>query len=126
MAWAGRPSCLGQKTVYGDGSLGTERAAIGELEWDDPGQLDNLVRLFRSGLHEPAAAPLRFFVAGPVLPGDPLQVSCLAQGAVDDGWVEVSLGGHLLETLHLPALAAGTVGRVRPPGATPGARALYE
>jgi hypothetical protein len=101
--------------------------AIGELEWDDPGQLDNLVRLFRSGLHESAAAALRFFVpTGPVNPGEPLQVSCLAQAPVEDGWVEVSVGGILLETLHLPALVAGTVGRVRPPSGTPGARALYQ
>jgi len=100
--------------------------AIGEREWDDPGQLDNLVRLFRGGLHEPAGGPLRFFVAGPLQPGDPLQVSCLAQAPVEDGWVEVSVGGHLLETLHLPALVAGTAGRVRPPSGTAGARALYE
>jgi hypothetical protein len=100
--------------------------AIGEREWDDPGQLDNLVRLFRGGLHEPTGGPLRFFVAGPLQPGDPLQVSCLAQAPVEDGWVEVSVGGHLLETLHLPALVAGTSGRVRPPAGTAGARALYE
>ncbi|HXM57766.1 MAG TPA: hypothetical protein VOB72_20380 [Candidatus Dormibacteraeota bacterium] len=106
--------------------MGTDRVAIGEREWDDPGQLDNLVRLFRAGLHEPATGPLRFFVAGPLQPGDPLQVSCLAQAPVEDGWVEVSVGGHLLETLHLPALVAGTAGRVRPPGGTAGARALYQ
>jgi hypothetical protein len=100
--------------------------AIGEREWDDPGQLDNLVRLFRGGLHETSGGPLRFFVQGPLRPGDPLQVSCLAQAPVEDGWVEVSAGGHLLETLHLPALVAGTSGRVRPPSGTAGARALYE
>ena len=111
--------------MYGDGALGTDRAAIGEREWDDPGHLDNLVRLFRGGLHEPERGALRFFVAGPVLPGDPLQVSCLAQAPVEDGWVEVSVGGHLVETLHLPGLVAGTAGRVRPPSGTAGARALY-
>jgi len=100
--------------------------AIGEREWDDPGQLDNLVRLFRSGQHEPAVSPFRFFVNGPLLPGDPLQVSCLAQTPVEDGWVEVSVGGHLLDTLHLPALVAGTAGRVRPPSGTAAASALYE
>jgi hypothetical protein len=112
--------------VYGFGALGTERVAIGELEWDDPGHLDNLVRLFRGGLHEPSGGALRFFVGGALQPGDPLQVTCLAQAPVEDGWVEVSVGGHLLETLHLPALVAGTAGRVRPPSGTAGARALYE
>ncbi|HEY4028243.1 MAG TPA: hypothetical protein VGO86_17585 [Candidatus Dormibacteraeota bacterium] len=100
--------------------------AIGEREWDDPGQLDNLVRLFRSGRHEPASGPLRFFVGGPLQPGEPLQVSCLAQAPVEDGWVEVSVGGHLLDTLHLPDLVAGTAARVRPPAGTTGAKALYE
>ena len=100
--------------------------AIGERDWDDPGQLDNLVRLFRTGRHEALAAPLRFFVPTPMHPGDPLQVSCLAQSPIDDGWVEVSVGGHLLETLHLPALVAGGPGRVRPPSGSAAARALYE
>jgi hypothetical protein len=100
--------------------------AMGEREWDDPGQLDNLVRLFRTGQQEPSAAPLRFFVPGPLRPGDPLQVSCLAQTPVEDGWVEVSVGGHLLDTLHLPALVAGTAGRVRPATGTAAAAALYE
>ena len=100
--------------------------AIGEREWDDPGQLDNLVRLFRSGQRESSASPLRFFVAEPVHPGDPLQVSCLTQAPVEDGWVEVSVGGHLLDTLHLPALVAGTAGRIRPATGTAAAGALYE
>lgn len=100
--------------------------AIGEREWDDPGQLDNLVRLFRNGHHDAPAAAYRFFVAGPIHPGDPLQVSCLGQGPSDDGWVEISVGGHLLETLHLPALLAGTAGRVRPATGTAAAAAMYE
>lgn len=100
--------------------------AIGERDWEDPGQLDNLVRLFRSGRHEPPAVPIRFFVTGPVQPGDPLQVSCLAQNPPEDGWVEISAGGHLLDTLHLPALVAGGPGRIRPESGTAAARALYE
>ena len=100
--------------------------AIGEREWDDPGHLDNLVRLFRHGHHEPTAAPLRFFARGPLHPGEPVQVSCLAQSPVEDGWVEISAGGQLLDTLHLPALVAGTAGRVRPATGTAAASALYE
>jgi hypothetical protein len=100
--------------------------AIGDRDWDDPGQLDNLVRLFRHGRSDALAAPFRFFLASPIQPGEAVQVSCLAHAPAGDGWVEVSVGGHLLDTLHLPALTTGGGGRVRPPGGSAAARALYE
>ncbi len=119
---AARPEAIG----YRVGSLGTDTRAVGEREWDDPGQLDNLVRLFRTGHQDASASPIRYFVTGPLHPGEPLQVSCLAQTPVEDGWVEVSAGGQLLDTLHLPAVVAGTAGRVRPATGTAAAAALYE